>query len=95
MKDDNHRTGGGDKMKVILTAFQDKLRSEPMEFPDEIGREIHLMLDVDKTEWSFKVGGEIPTKSNLKRGKFIEMAHSELLSDNKTFARRYTLVELL
>jgi len=81
-------------MKIILTAFGDKLRSEPIEFPDETPPTIHLALDIDTTKFSFEDEGLIPDKPTLKRGEFVAMAHSELLSDNKTLARRYTLVNI-
>ncbi len=35
-------------MKVILTAFNGKLRSEPMDWPeDTAGRDIYLVLDME------------------------------------------------
>ena len=78
-------------MKVILRAFGGKLRSKPMEFPDETSPTIHLMLDLDTLKYSMKDGGAIPDKTTFKRGRFEMMAHSELL-DNNEFARIFVLV---
>jgi len=81
-------------MKVILTAFGDKLRSEVMEFPDETPPIIHMTMSMDSLRYSFQDCGLVPDKPNFKKGKFERTAHSELLSDGKTFARRYTLTDI-
>jgi hypothetical protein len=40
-------------MKVVLTAFAGKLKSEPMDWPEEnLGQDIHLILDMERP--SFK-----------------------------------------
>ena len=56
-------------MKVILSAFQDRLRSEPLDWPEELPPVIHLLLDISRFQpWT----GEIPEPKMIfpKRGTF-------------------------
>jgi hypothetical protein len=80
-------------MKAILEAFGGKLRSEPLDFPEEMRGvpEIHMMLDLDivKTVWV----GEYCTKLTeglSKRGRFVRTS----AFDPKHDAHIYTLVEI-
>lgn len=83
----------GRKVKVILEAFQKKLTSEPMEFPEETSPVIHLMLDLPKFTGFDSSGVFNPdiAETITKRGTFEYVGSNYLLSDNKTFARRYVL----
>jgi len=81
------------KMKVILTAFDNKLRSEPMEFPDETPPDIHLMMDIDHLSYSMKDCEMVTDNVLPKRAKFTMTTYSQEYEPNK-FARIYKLVEI-
>lgn len=80
-------------MKVILQAFGGKLKSDPIEFPDEIGPTIHLMMDIDNMSYKHEHRYLTTDSFTHKRGKFDYTMSSIQLPD-KQFARVYRLVEI-
>ena len=80
-------------MKVILEAFQGKLRSEPMDWPDTTGYEIMMRLDLDPMpifDWSKSPSIDDP-RPIVKLGKFVSTGMHQVLPD-KTTAVIYRLV---
>ncbi len=79
-------------MKVILEAFNGKLKSEPLDFPENSSPEIQMVLDFRPTPHI----GELPVSETplTKRGHFQWTGNFYLLSDKKTSARRYVLVDI-
>lgn len=80
-------------MKVILEAFCGNLKSEPMEFPDEIGNSIHLMMDMEHLVFKPEKDMMATDRVTHKRGKFESLMASVQLP-NKQWARVYRLVDI-
>jgi len=89
-------------MKVILTAFNGRLKSEIMEFPEDIGEFIYLPMPLDFLEFDpqkkyYKLGTPI-----MKRGKFRRTGRSwdvrsfgyKLAKNENPFAYEYVLVDI-
>ena len=80
-------------MKVILTAFQGKLRSEPMDFPEGTRPEIYMIMDVDKLVL-FKTYTEASVfEPTHKKAKFVASGRFFNLGKGGT-AEEYRLVGL-
>jgi hypothetical protein len=84
-------------MKVILEAFQGKLRSEPMDWPEEAGDRIHLLLDIDPIQ-DIAMFKDVPPPVEaiqLRQGVFQYTGYAEPIrrvGDVTEFARVYRLV---
>jgi hypothetical protein len=74
-------------MKVILTAFQGKLSSEPMEWPEGQGLQIELCMDMDKVQ-------SLRTDEDSVMGIFTASGRHFVLEGGET-AEEYRLVEIV
>lgn len=86
-------------MKVILEAFQGKLRSEPIDWPEETGPEIHMLMDLDPfPKYPEPFSGLAPSisePSETRIGRFVYTGFAYPLSGAPApLARVYRLVGL-
>lgn len=79
-------------MKVILEAFNGKLKSEPLDFPEDVRPEIQMVLDFRPMN-ILVYDGPIPDMPLTKRGRFIYTGTTYLLPNNMV-ARKYVLIEV-
>ena len=58
--------------KVVLYAFGRKLKSEPMDWPQEqIGRDIYLLLDMEQPSHEYELNSSIKVyETTTKRARF-------------------------
>jgi len=82
-------------MKVILTAFGGKLRSEPMDWPEGIGPVIKMIMDMDGERYR-DISGRLtinePPRQRL--GNFVYTGEGEWLSAGSSAAvYRLTSIE--
>ena len=79
-------------MKVVLKAFQGRLFSEALDFPEETGHRISLFMDLDGRRWRNYDGKlELNEPSKTVRGIFECDNTYSLLSDNRK-AKNYILI---
>ena len=86
-------------MKIVLTAFGEKLKSEPIDWPEDTPLRIKLFLDMDRQE-SFcdEVYGKIdyysvPVSIEPRCGVF-ERTHRAVCLSNGERAYEYVLVNI-
>lgn len=78
-------------MQIILTAFQGKMFSRPILWPDETPPVIHLQLDIETLNATHK---EITLNQvKHKYGKFEYTGYTQILPD-KSYAKIYQLVDI-
>jgi hypothetical protein len=81
-------------MKATFTAFGGKLRSTPMELPDNTTDRFYLPLDMDVFSLSPKMDGTmIPEPPVMKRGTF-QWTGNYLSYADGTNARDYVLIDI-
>lgn len=80
-------------MKVILTAFQGKLKSEPMDWPDGSRPEIYMIMDVDKLNVMRTYTEASVFEPEHKKAKFVASGRYFDLGKGET-AEEYRLVGL-
>jgi len=78
-------------MKVILTAFGQKLQSEPMDYPENTPHEIKLIMDFDLKP--FFTEEDYSPKLTRKTGVFVSTSRPIHLG--KMECREYKLIEVL
>jgi hypothetical protein len=81
-------------IRVIFTAFGGKLRSEPMELPDNTTDRFYLPLDMDVLVASAKMDDSmVPDAPIHKRGTFEATGYFFGTSDGE-HPREYVLVDI-
>ena len=80
-------------MKVILTAFQGKLKSEPMDWPDNSRPEIYMAMDMENLKvWkTYDKAAEFTT--TIKKGKFEATGRYFVIGKGLT-AEEYKLTDI-
>lgn len=79
-------------MKVILTAFNQKLISDPMDYPENTSHEIRLIMDFDlKPSFTAEDYNSSP-KLTRKMGVFVSTSRPIYLGNVE--CREYKLVEV-
>lgn len=82
-------------MKVILTAFGGKLQSKPMDWPeDHSGRDIYMMLDMERPSVKTNDGGSYVYEDYSKRKCRFEATRSYSGNIGEETAEIYRLVEI-
>lgn len=83
-------------MYVILTAFQGKLKSDPIEWPENTPPEIRLLMDLDLTTQGY-LPEALPTERmavpESKMGYFRKTGYYYFIKDGNT-AAEYALTRL-
>lgn len=81
-------------MKIILTAFGGKLKSEPMDWPDEMrGQDMHLAMDMERPSVRQANVGFTPDKTGLVRARFEATNRFGILVNKDTY-EEYKLVDV-
>lgn len=78
-------------MKVVLTAFNQKLISEPMDYPENTPHEIRIIMDLDLKP-TFTEEDYYP-KLTRKVGVFVSTSRPVWI--DKIECREYKLVEII
>lgn len=79
-------------MRVILSAFQGKLTSEVMDYPEGTGWKIDLIMDIATPKISVMEEPDL-TKPLYKRATF-EFKGKEMFDDKPQPIREYVLVDV-
>ena len=92
-------------MKIIFSAFNKKLVSKPMEFPDNTMSEFYMSMPLDILARSEKIDGSMTfEKPIMKRAKFQRTGNNYYLPDwgyeedkknqEQNWAKEYVLVDI-
>lgn len=84
-------------MKVVLTAFQGKLRSEPMDWPEGTSGVILMRMDLERPNWALdRDSSNTITSSSITTHmcRFEETGYYLPVSGDPYGAREYRLVGL-
>lgn len=82
-------------MKVILTAFQGKLRSDVMDMPEEINDKIDMVLENSLVNLKpIKEFNPYEDKSKLLRCSFIYTGYSFVCSKTGISGKEYALYDI-
>ena len=79
-------------MRVILSAFQGKLRSEVMDYPENTSPKIDMVMDME-TPHTFWSKEEDLSKPTVKRATF-EWQGKEYYDDKPGGIREYILIDV-
>ena len=83
----------GANRRIILTAFGDRLRSEPMEWPTNLPPDIYLPWPLDSAHLFNRVGKEVlPNNPTMRHVKF--KANGLFVWHNGESCRKYVLVDI-
>ena len=79
-------------MRVILEAFQGRLRSDVMEWPEGSSDKVRLPMDMDSSHY-FGFSGEVvvPNEPNIVVGEFMWNGKYAMVGDHRP-AKIYILV---
>jgi len=82
-------------MKVTLTAFNGKLTSDPMEFPEEIRSHPEIRMTIDlKNKISFETEDNFASFETIRKvGKFVSTGKHFFGRDSE-LSEEYKLVEI-
>lgn len=80
-------------MKVVLVAFGGKLKSEPMDWPENVGPDIFMALDLKQPSIKESPDAERFHRTRQTIGRFQREMNSQILSDG-TVAAVYKLVDI-
>lgn len=81
-------------MKIILSAFMGKLKSAPMDWPENTPPKVYMMMTVSAPPINYASDLDFQTKTMLKKGTFESTGRWETISGGHETAQIYNLVDI-
>ena len=81
-------------MKIILEAFNGKLRSKPMDVPDNIGHVFYMTLDLGEFKRIGRSGEILRMKPNIAKQCVFEYTGESEIDKRGIVAKVYQLVDI-